>query len=119
MSSKKIRFEVEQGVDFDSQIITWKVGNPLAPVDLSGMKARALARLTTDSDDVLFNLTTENGGITLGGTNGTIKLALTGAQSQSYKWRVAICFLDIFDPTGRIIKRFDADVYIKPFLNAP
>lgn len=112
MSSKKIRLEVERGIDFNSQIITWKTGSPATPVNLTGMKARAVARLTTDSDDVLFTLTTENGGVTLGGTNGTIQLALTGAQSASYKWRVAICYLEILDGAGKIIKRFDAEVVI-------
>lgn len=43
------------------------------PVDLTGFKARMQVRRTKDSDETLVDLTTENGGIALGGTAGTIE----------------------------------------------
>ena len=58
-----------QGASFD-YTFTWKIDD--TPVDLSGYTARMQARRRADSLTAALTLTTENGGITLGGSAGTI-----------------------------------------------
>ena len=72
-------FEIEQGTTLNKQMV-WKDSTG-APVDLSGYTARMQMRPSVSSDTVLLNLTTENGGITLGGALGTITLHFTEANT--------------------------------------
>jgi hypothetical protein len=60
-----------------SQVLVWKTGSPAAAVNLTGYTARMQLRSRVTSETVAVGLTTENGGITLGGALGTITLALT------------------------------------------
>lgn len=62
---------IEQGATFDS-IIRYLDAN--GPIDLTGCTARSQARSADGT--VLVNLTTENGGIVLGGSAGTIQRLL-------------------------------------------
>ncbi len=68
-------FEIEQGIDYDKPLV-WKdsTGNP---VNLTGYTARMQLRPSVSSETVLLDLTTENGGITLGGATGEITLHFT------------------------------------------
>ena len=72
-------FEIEQGTDYDKPLV-WKDGTG-SPVNLVGYTARMQLRPSISSDTVLLDLTTENGGITLGGVLGTITLHFTAAQT--------------------------------------
>lgn len=65
----------DQGATF-SRVITWKNSNG-TPIDLTNYTARLQVRSNYPSSTVLLNLTTENGGISLGGALGTITLAAT------------------------------------------
>lgn len=72
-------FEIEQGSTLD-KVFLWK--DPLGnPINLSGYSARMQVRSKVTSEDVLLELTTENGGITLGGGQGTITLHFTEANT--------------------------------------
>lgn len=67
--------EIEQGATF-RQVFTWQDAStdPATPYDLSGWTARMQVRKTAASSLVVLELTTENGGITLGGAAGTVSL---------------------------------------------
>ena len=65
----------DQGATF-SRVITWKNSNG-TPIDLTNYTARMQVRANYPSSTVLLDLTTANGGITLGGALGTITLAAT------------------------------------------
>jgi len=66
-----------QGASFD-YTLTWKTSG--APVDLTGYSARMQVRDSYDAGSAIVSLT--NGtGITLGGTAGTILVALTSVQT--------------------------------------
>lgn len=68
-------FEIEQGTDYDKPLI-WKDGTG-SPVNLTGYSARMQLRPSVSSATVLLELTTKNGGITLGGATGEITLHFT------------------------------------------
>lgn len=65
----------DQGSTF-SRTVFWR--DPAKkPILLRGYKARMKVRENTTSSSVLLELTTENGGISLGETNGHINLYIT------------------------------------------
>ncbi len=59
-----------------TRVLTWKNSNGTA-VDLTNYTARMQVRTNYASNTALLSLTTENGGITLGGVAGTITLVAT------------------------------------------
>ena len=65
----------DQGATFE-RLITIKDSND-DPMNLTGYTARMQIRPEIESSDVLVELTTENGRITLGGAAGTVELNLT------------------------------------------
>ena len=66
-----------QGASFD-YTLTWQTGG--TPVNLSGYSARMQVRDGFDGGSAIVNLTSGTG-ITLGGTAGTIVVALTPTQT--------------------------------------
>lgn len=81
--------EVYQGDTFN-KVLTWYDSSE-KEVDLTGYTARMQLRTSADSDTVVLELTTENGGITLGGTAGTIELLVSATdmaavEAGSYKY---------------------------------
>lgn len=71
-------FTIFQGASFDTTI-TWKTGTPATAVNLTGYTARLQVRSSVDAATTALELTTSNGGITLGGAAGTVALAVTAA----------------------------------------
>ena len=69
---------IYQGASFDTTL-TWKVGDPATPVNLTGYTARLQVRTSVDAATTALELTTANGGIVLGGAAGTVALAVTAA----------------------------------------
>jgi hypothetical protein len=86
MKPGKYNFVCPQGATFAKQL-TWEIDDD--PVDLTTYTARMQVREKYTSANAIFNLTTENGGITLGGLDGTIDLeisssATAGAVAKEY-----------------------------------
>lgn len=71
-------FTIEQGATFNL-LMTWKIDG--TPVNLTNWTARLQARVDVEDTEVVLNLTTENGGITLGGALGTITLNQNATQT--------------------------------------
>jgi hypothetical protein len=67
----------EQGATFTRTII-WKDANDV-PINLAGYTARMQVREDYFSTVATLTLTTENGGITLGGATGSIVLSVSAA----------------------------------------
>jgi len=72
MPAARHELRIEQGANFDVSITYYDTSG--SPINLTSHTARAKFRPTYDNAPVL-NLTTENGGITLGGAAGTIALS--------------------------------------------
>lgn len=70
------------------------------PVDLTGFTARMQIRETVDSATILATLTTENGGITLGGTAGTVTLLLSATATAAFTFGSAVYDLEIISAGG-------------------
>lgn len=80
MSAGTLNMTAEQGATFNV-VLTWKDSND-NPIDLTGYTARMQIRDSyLSSSTTLFDMTTANGKITLGGAAGTIALLLTAAET--------------------------------------
>lgn len=72
------QLDIKQGATLD-YTWTWTSGGTV--VNLTGCTARMQGRTSVGATTTIFSLTTENGGITLGGTAGTISILLTDEQT--------------------------------------
>jgi hypothetical protein len=69
----------DQGATF-TRVFTWQ-DSAGVPINLTGYTARMQVRETVASASTLLSLTTENGGIYLGGAAGTVNLSATATQT--------------------------------------
>ncbi len=113
MTASKLKLTIEQGATF-SQPITWKAGNPAAPVDLTGCTARMQIRPTIPSSTVYASLTTENGGITLGGTAGTVLLTMTAVQTAALGFTTAVYDVEVAWADGTVRRIVYGPVTLSP-----
>lgn len=70
------------------------------PVNLTGFTARMQIRETVESTTVLHSLTTENGGITLGGAAGTIALTISASDTAAFTFDTAVYDLEVVSGGG-------------------
>ena len=117
MASYKINLKINQGATFFKRV-TWKVGPTEAaavPVDLTGCTARMQVRAKVNSPSALLDLTTENGGINLGGVLGTIDFCrLDAEQSAAITWKGGVYDLEIVFSDGSVERKFYGSVSISP-----
>jgi hypothetical protein len=102
---------IEQGGTF-SNTVTWKDGSGVA-VNLTGYTARMQIRKNPDSFVTLVEITTENGGITLGGAAGTIALLITAAVTATLPAGPAKYDLELISGST-VTKLLKGDVSILP-----
>lgn len=85
MSAGKLNFDnktaswCEQGVTFD-RTLTWTDATA-TPINISGYTARMKVKSKYSDATPIAELTTENGGIVLGGAAGTVRIILTAEQT--------------------------------------
>jgi hypothetical protein len=91
----------DQGATF-TRVFTWE-DSTANPIDLTLYTARMQVRATVGSASTLLSLTTENGGISLGGAAGTITVTATAAQTAAI---TAGCYVyDLEMVTGAVVTR--------------
>lgn len=113
MPAHKLPLKIEQGATFE-KIVTWKCGDPPAPVDITGCTARAHIRPEVASPVVLLELTTENGRIVLGGVEGTIQIYISALDTELITWDSGVYDLEIVFPGGRVVRRLAGGVSVSP-----
>ncbi len=113
MTAAKLKLVIEQGATF-SQQITWKAGTPAVPVDLTGCTARMQIRPTIPSATVHTSITTENGGITLGGVAGTVLLTMTATQTAALSFTTAVYDLEVAWADGTVRRIVYGPVTLSP-----
>ena len=95
----------------------WRIGKSVddsVPVDLTGCAARLQVRERVASETVLLSLTTENGGIVLGGADGTITMHMSAADTAAIEWRRGVYDLEIEFPDGTVIRRLQGRATVSP-----
>lgn len=109
MLSGIYNFTCEQGATF-AKLLTFRLGNGEL-CDFTGYTARMYVKKDTKSADLLIELTTENGRLSLGGEEGTIEFYISAEDTASIP-RSGIYDLEVDsgENTYRILKgRFQLD----------
>lgn len=104
MAASSFNLKVELGATF-RQKITWSDKNSV-PINLTGYTGRMQVRKKIDDPIALIDLTTENGGIVLGGTLGTIEIVITDLQTADLS--NGVYDLELIGPQPQVGR---ADVY--------
>lgn len=102
MAAAEYNFEIEQGASF-SKTVVWKDGDG-APVDLTSYAARMQVRQSVSAAEVLFEFTTENGRIALGGTAGSVTLTATAVDTAAITWRRGKYDLELVAPDNSVTR---------------
>ncbi len=103
---------IYQGATY-SQQFTWK-DQAGTPMNLTGYSARMMARVSVDAATPFINLTTANGGITLGGASGTITLNMSDSQTSALTVSQGIYDLELVDVAAKVIRLLEGRVLISP-----
>lgn len=101
MAAAKLKLTIEQGATFE-KVITWKAGTPAVPVDLTGCTALMHVRAEIADLTPLIVLSTENGGIVLGGVLGTVTLRITADATAALNWTTGVYDLEVIYPDTRV-----------------
>lgn len=110
MAAGKYDFLIEKGAAFEP-ILTWK-DSAGTLVNLSGYTARMHMRERYDSTTPFIILTTENGGITLGGAAGTITLYISPANTAAIAASGGVYDLELIPASGKTRRIFQGKIII-------
>ena len=99
----KHNFFVYRGATFSEQI-EWKDENGVA-IDLTGFTARMHMRDTLEATTPFLTLTTENGGIALGGTAGTVDLLASATATTAISATSGVYDLELVAGDGVTVTR--------------
>lgn len=103
-------FTIYQGATF-ARTLTWKDENDTA-INVTGFTARMQIRTSQDAESPFITLTTENGGITLGGTSGTIALTISAASTSAITETSGVYDLELVSGTGIVTRLLSGEVLI-------
>lgn len=110
-NERKVKLFIDQGATFRKRLV-WSTGTPAVPVDLTGYTARMQIRADIASPTVLHELTTENGGITLGGATGQIDLYISAAATAAFAWQAGVYDLELVAPNGDVTRLIEGTVQV-------
>lgn len=111
---------IEQGATFQ-KFFTWRIDNGVLPptgpiVDLTGCTARMHIRETVSSNQVLLELSTTNGMITLlsGSVPDHIKIELSAVTTAALTFTSAVYDLEIVTPSGFVTRLLKGNITVDP-----
>lgn len=101
---------IDQGAHFERSMT---VKNPDGTIfDLTDFTARMHIRTEIDADDVMCELTTENGRIVLGGDEGTIRLIIPASLTQDFDDE-GVYDLELIDSEDRVYRLLKGKVKVE------
>lgn len=103
---------IYQGATY-SRVLTWKDENS-TPINLTGYTARMMMRQEYDSVDPFITLTTENGGITLGESAGTITLTISAAATSAIAVDCGVYDLELVSGSGIVSRLLEGRISVSP-----
>jgi predicted MFS family arabinose efflux permease len=109
MAAGTLDFTIEQGATFNL-LLTWKIND--IPVNLTNWTARLQARVDVEDTETVLTLTTENGGITLGGALGTISLDRTATQTALLPAGTYVYDLELISGVGAVTRLVQGELDI-------
>ena len=109
---------IEQGATF-TRVFTWSTlpatgapaGSEPTPVNLTGYTAKMQIRAFALSTTVLFDASSD---IILGGSAGTISLAIPASVTEGFTWWSGVYDLLLTDPSGNVTRLLSGSVSVSP-----
>lgn len=111
MAAGTYNFAAEQGATLE-RVITYK-DSAGALVNLTSYTARMQVRLAVESTSFVLELTTSNGGITLGGALGTISLLVSASVMSGLAAATYVYDLEIVAPSGKVTRLIEGKFAVK------
>jgi len=103
-------FTLYQGASF-SRILTWKNENDTL-INLTGYTARMQLRESQDEASAFLTLTTENGGIALGGALGTITLSISASDTAALTQTSGVYDLELVSGGGIVTRLLQGKILL-------
>ncbi len=110
ISPGKYDITIYQGTTYNQQLI-WKDEGD-TPVDLTGYTARMMARTSVDVSTPFIDLTTENSGIILGGSAGTVTLSMDDTASSALPAVSGVYDLELIDGSGNVTRILQGNLIV-------
>ena len=107
---------IDKGSTFNI-LFTWStkdINNVKTPVNLTGWTARSQMRESHDAATAVVSLTTENSGIVLGGSSGTVQLSIAATATSAITIDKGVWDLEMVDGTGKVTRLLEGSVTFKP-----
>jgi PIN domain nuclease of toxin-antitoxin system len=98
----KVNLVINQGATFRHRF-AWRDKNG-RPIDVTGFTARMQIRADAAASAALVTLTTENGGIALGGKAGTVALYLNDTNTSAITWNKGVYDIQLVSPSGDVFR---------------
>lgn len=102
---------IEQGATYKHTLV-WQDGNGLA-IDMTGCTAKMQVRPSVASPDILIELSTTNGRISIIPLDGRISLYVSDEDTAVLTPAKAVYDLEIYLPNGEVIRLIEGKVTIK------
>jgi len=100
-----------QGSTFVKQII-YTIDD--VPVNLAGFTARMQVRESYSSENFILEITTENGGITLGGALGTIDMFISDTVTQAIRAKEYVYDLELVSSGLQVSRLIEGKFLVTP-----
>lgn len=111
MTPGKYNIVCPQGSTLSEQL-TYSINS--VNVDLSGYTARMQVRERHTSTETILTLTTENGGISLGGAAGTISLSASATATAGLSSKEYVYDLEIISPSSIVTRLIEGKFIVTP-----
>lgn len=104
--------DIEKGATYRHKLTWYNPDKTL--VNLTGCSAKMQVRKDAGASTLLLELSTQNGGLVLGGVSGTIDIFVSDEDTAGFTWGPAIYDLFINQPNGDRIKLCKGSWSVKP-----
>jgi len=112
VAAGKLDFLIEQGATFYHRL-RW-LGEDDLPIQLDGYMGRMQIREAIDAEEVLHELTSCNGQISINGPTGEIVLAIPASDTEAFAWVSGVYDLEIVSADGYVTRLIAGDVSVSP-----
>jgi hypothetical protein len=110
MAAAQYDFQIEQGATLRKPIV-WKDGTGVV-VNLTGYTAKMQVRRSVASEEVLLELSTDNGRIGITPLDGQVELIFSAATTESIDWRRGKYDLELTDADGTVTRLIEGEISI-------
>lgn len=110
MSAASYDFEIEQGATLLKPIV-WKDSAGVA-VNLTGYTAKMQIRKSVSSEDVLLELSTVNGKLSITAGTGTITMIFSAATTEAIDWSRGKYDLELTSGSGVVTRLLEGEITV-------